>query len=682
MRNILLAAALAACPWLAAAAPHGLTADDLVGFARVSEPALSPDGRRVVYTLRETDLAADRGRTDLWMLDLDGDSAPRRVTSDEENDSAAEWAPDGSGVYFLSARSGSQQVWFLPVAGGEATQVTRLPVEVGSFRAAPRGNRLALAIEVFPDCRDLECTKKRLEDARAQKQRGQAYDRLFVRHWDKWDDGRVSKLFAVTVDADRRARGEPVLLTGTLDADVPSKPSGGRADYAWSPDGTHLVFSARVRGRIEPTSTNFDVWRVPVDGKGAPVNLTADNPAWDAQPAWSPDGRLLAHLSMERAGFEADRFRLVVRDAATGALRFTTRDWDRSISAFRFSGDGGEVYATADDLGQHPLFAIDLGSGERRKLTGAGDVTDFDVAGKRVVFGQQNLSAPADLYVLDGSGPSRQVTTVNAGRLADVRFGAYEQFRFEGAGGDEVFGYVVKPWNFEAARRYPVAFVVHGGPQSSFANSWNYRWNPQVLAGAGYGVVFIDFHGSTGYGQAFTDSISRDWGGKPLEDLRKGLAAATEKYPWLDAGRACALGASYGGYMMNWIAGKWPDGFRCIVNHAGLFDHRSMYYTTEELWFPEWDHGGPYYEVPELHEKSNPANLVKAWKTPMLVIHGALDYRVPYTQGLATFTALQRRGIESRFLFFPDENHWILKPANSLQWHREVIGWLDAHLKK
>jgi dipeptidyl aminopeptidase/acylaminoacyl peptidase len=239
----------------------------------------------------------------------------------------------------------------------------------------------------------------------------------------------------------------------------------------------------------------------------------------------------------------------------------------------------------------------------------------------------------------------------------------------------------MKPWNFAPGQRYPIAFIVHGGPQSSFANSWSYRWNPQFYAGAGYGVVFIDFHGSTGYGQAFTDSISEDWGGKPLEDLQKGLAAAVERFAWLDGDRACALGASYGGYMVNWIAGQWPDRFRCLVNHAGIFDNRSMYYTTEELWFPEWDHGGPYFENPAGHEKSNPAQFVTAWKSPMLVIHGGLDFRVPYAQGLASFTALQRRNIESRFLYYPDENHWILKPANSVQWHAEVIGWLDRHLK-
>ena len=679
--GLLAAAALAALPAIALGAPRGLTVEDLVSLARISEPALSPDGRRVVYTVRETDIEADRGRTDLWLLEFGGDESPRRLTSHEENDGAADWAADGSGVFFVSSRSGSPQVWFLPIAGGEATQVTRLPVDVSGFRASPRGGRIVVAIEVFPDCRDLACTRKRLDDRAEAKAHGQAYDQLFVRHWDRWKDGRVSQLFSIALDAERRPRAEPVPLTAKIDADVPPKPNGGRSDYAFSPDGSEIVFAARVRGKIEPVSTNFDIWRVKADGSGTPVNLTPDNPAWDAQPAYSPDGKLLAHLAMERPGFEADRFRLVVRDAATGAIRFTTRDWDRSIAAFRFSNDGREILATADDLGQRPLFAIDAGSLERRKLTGPGNVTEFDVAGGRIVFALQSLTAPVDLYLAEGRAPARPLTQVNEARLSPVRFGEAEQFAFEGAGNDKVYAYALKPWNWKPGARYPVALIVHGGPQSSMANTWSYRWNPQVFAGAGYAVLFIDFHGSTGYGQAFTDSISRDWGGKPLEDLQKGLSAAAERFPWLDARRACALGGSYGGYMMNWIAGNWPDAFRCLVNHAGLFDHRSMYYTTEELWFPEWDHGGPYHEDPESHERSNPARLVGAWKTPMLVIHGALDYRVPYAQGLATFTALQRRGIESRFLFFPDENHWILKPANSLQWHSEVIAWLDRHLK-
>jgi dipeptidyl aminopeptidase/acylaminoacyl peptidase len=681
MRRWLLAALVAAFPLSTPAEPRGFTAGDLATLARISEPKLSPDGRQVVFTLRETDLAADRGRTDLWLRSVDGDSTLHRLTSSEENDSAADWAPDGKGIYFLSSRSGSPQVWYLAISGGEATQVTQLPLDVAGFRISPRGDRLAVAIEAFPDCADLECTRKRLDERKAEKQRGQAYDRLFVRHWDKWKDGRVAQLFTIAIDREHRAAGKPVALTGALDANVPSKPFGGRADYGFSPDGAELVFAARISGRIEPTSTNFDIWRVPADGSAAPVNLTADNPAWDAQPAFSPDGRWLAHLMMERPGFEADRFQLVVRDAKSGQVRFTTRDWDRSVGAFRFSADSKRVYAVTDHLGQHPLWSIALDGGARKMLTESGSVTELDVARDRIVFTMQGVGAPADLHVIAGSAASRRLTDINASRLADVRFGEAAQFSFAGAGGDQVFGYAVKPWNWQPGKKYPVAFIVHGGPQSSFANTWSYRWNPQVYSGAGYAVVFVDFHGSTGYGQAFTDSISGDWGGKPLEDLQKGLAAALGQYDWLDGDRACALGASYGGYMINWIAGNWPDRFRCLVNHAGLFDHRSMYYSTEELWFPEWDHGGPYHDNPAAHEQSNPANHVLAWKTPMLVIHGALDYRVPYSQGLATFTALQRRGIDSRFLYFPDENHWISKPANSLQWHTEVLGWLDRHLK-
>ncbi len=555
-------------------------------------------------------------------------------------------------------------------------------MDVGSFRLSSRDDRLVLGIDVFPDCADLACTRQRLDEQKAGKKKGLVYDRVFVRHWDKWKDGRQSRLFSQPLDAQGQPSAAPIALTASLDADVPSKPFGGRADYAISPDGSRVVFAARIKGALEATSTNFDIYSVAADGSGEPTNLTADNLAWDAQPAFSPDGKSLAWLAMARPGFEADRYQLVVMDIASGTRRTPASDWDRSIGSFRFSSDGKSVLALADDLGQHPLWSISLGDGSRRNLSGAGYVTEFDLAGNRIVYGQQSLTSPVELFVVDRGAAPRALPAVNAKRLAEVRLGEPEQFSFAGAGGETVYGYVVKPWNWKEGETYPMAFIVHGGPQSSYANTWSYRWNPQFYAGAGYGVVFIDFHGSTGYGQAFTDSISRDWGGKPLTDLKLGLAAALDRYSWLDGDRACALGASYGGYMINWIAGNWSDRFRCLVNHAGLFDHRSMYYSTEELWFPEWDHGGPYHENPEQHEQTNPANHVNHWQTPMLVIHGALDYRVPYAQGLGTYTALQRRGIESRLLFFPDENHWISKPANSMQWHAEVRRWLDDHLRR
>jgi dipeptidyl aminopeptidase/acylaminoacyl peptidase len=345
------------------------------------------------------------------------------------------------------------------------------------------------------------------------------------------------------------------------------------------------------------------------------------------------------------------------------------------VSHLSVTRDGRALLVTTDDVGQHPLFAIDVTSGRATKLTGSGYVGDHAPAADGAVVIWHDLANPPDLYLQPRSGARRRLTNVNELLIGGRVLGEFEQFAFKGWNDETVHGYVVKPFAFQADHKYPIAFIVHGGPQVSFANQWNWRWNAQTFAGRGYGVVFVDFHGSPGYGQAFNDSISEHWGDRPFEDLQKGLAAALAKYPWLDGSRACSLGASYGGYMQNWIAGNWPDGFRCIVNHAGIFDTRSMYYTTEELWFTEWENGGPYYATPEIHERFNPANYVTKWKTPMLVTHGELDFRVPYTQGLATFTALQRRGV----IVFPDENHWVLKPSNSNYWYGQVLTWLDAH---
>jgi dipeptidyl aminopeptidase/acylaminoacyl peptidase len=649
--------------------------EQLVRLKRVSQPALSPDGRTVVFTVRETDMSANRGRTDLWSLDIATKGAqPRRLTSDPQNDDSPQWSADGRYVYFISARSGSSQVWRLPLAGGESEQVTDLPLDVGSFKLAPNGAKLLVSMEVFVDCAHLACTTARLADAAKSAASGHVYDRIFVRHWDTWSDGRISQLFALTLE-NGKVQGEPVSLSGALDADVPSKPFGDASEYTFSPDSSKVVFSARIKGKSEPWSTNFDLYEVPADG-GEPRNLTADNLAWDAQPVFSRDGSLLAWRAMDRPGFEADRFHVVVMDLKRGEKRALTADWDRSVDAMEFSADGKTLYATADNFGQHPLWAIDVKSGKSTMLTGPGHVDTFSVGSNEIVFALASLKSPSELYAITTKGDLRELPRINADAMANVQIGEPEQFTFAGFNDETVYGYVVKPAGFDPQKKYPLAFIIHGGPQVSYANAWSYRWNPQTYAGAGYAVVFIDFHGSPGYGQAFTDSISQDWGGKPLEDLQKGLAAALAKYPWIDADRACALGASYGGFMINWIAGNWSEPFKCLVNHDGIFDSRGMAYSTEELWFDEWEHGGPYYEVPENYEKFNPANFVAQWRVPMLVIHGGHDYRVPDTQGISTFTALQRRGIPSRLLFYPNENHWVLKPANSIQWHNEVLKWL------
>lgn len=672
--STLLLLALAATG--ATAAERGFTARDLVVLDRASPPTLSPDGRWLVHALREADFEADSAKTALYVRNLltRDMRPPARLTPQDMSVSSPSFAPDGETVYFLSAKSGSNQLWSMPVTGGEPVQVSDYPLGIGSYRLAPDGRQVAVSFEVFPDCTNLACTRDRLQEARDGKTSGQHYERLFVRHWDTFKDGRLNQLFVASLE-DGRLAGEPRRIA--FGGDVPSKPFGGSDDYAWSPDAASLVFSARVADAQEPWSTNFDLYHVPADASAAPRNLTPDNPASDTGPVFSPDGTRLYYRAMRRPGFESDRYQITELDLGSGERREIAADWDRSAYSLAVSADGRTLYTVAFDLGQRPLFSIDIEEGTVMQLSGKGTVGGFDLAGDTLAFTRETLDSPAEVFVARANGSAeRQITTLNTERLEGVGFGEAEQFTFEGWNDQTVHAYVVKPWNYTEGERYPVAFIIHGGPQGSMGNSFHYRWNPQTYAGAGYAVVFVDFHGSAGYGQEFMDSISGDWGGKPLEDLRKGWAAALERYDFLDGDRACALGASYGGYMVNWIAGNWPDGFSCLVNHAGVFDTRSMYYATEELWFMEWEFGGPQFQVPANYERHNPVNFVTNWKTPMLVIHGQKDYRVLVEQGLATFTALQRQGIPSEFLYYPDENHWILRPQNSVQWHETVKAWM------
>ncbi|MEJ2085069.1 MAG: S9 family peptidase [Acidobacteriota bacterium] len=653
------------------------TAQDLVEMERISDPAVSPDGDRLVFVRRSTDLTANRAQTDLWLVATDG-SGLRQLTSHEANDSNPRWAADGSKVYFLSSRSGSSQVWKIASDGGEASRVTDLPFDVGNLVLSSAAGPIAVTIDVFVDCPDLQCSRKRFEELENRQISGRLYEQLFVRHWDTWKDGTRSHLFVVPSEGD----GEPIDVTRGRDADVPSKPFGGTDEIAFTPDGEGIVFTMRDVGATEPWSTDFDLYYAPVDGSREPDCLTEDNQAWDTGPIFSPDGKTLAYRAMQVPGYESDRFRIMLREWPEGSTRNLPEDWDLSPSTLLFSPDGKKIFATAGDRGQVSLFSIDVASGRVETIVDSGHVRSPSLAGDRIVFGRDTLTAPVDLFAIGHSGGEiERLTSINSDRLKAVEMGEAEQFSFPGWNGERVYGYVVKPARFESGGTYPVAFLIHGGPQGSFGNDFHYRWNPQTYAGAGYGVVMIDFHGSTGYGQDFTDSIAGDWGGKPLEDLQKGLAAALQQYRWLDGDRVCALGASYGGYMINWIAGNWPDRFRCLVNHDGVFDNRMMYYATEELWFPEREHGGTYWQNQEAFERHNPVNHVEDWRTPMLVVQGELDYRIPVTQSLATFTALQRQGIPSQLLYFPDENHWVLKPANSVYWHETVEAWLDRWLR-
>ena len=652
---------------------HPFNVQDLWELDRISDPQLSPDGLWVVFGLSSLDKEGNRRRSDLWVVGIDG-SGLRRLTTNPSAEFNPRWAPDGSAVFFLSTRSGSSQVWRLSMAGGEAQQATDLPLDVGTMAISPNGGHLAVSMEVFPDCEDLACTVDRLGKAREQVSSGVLFDRLFIRHWDTWEDGRRSHIFVLPV----KGEGGAVDIMAGMEGDSPSVPFGGPEEYTFTPDGGAVVFTARLAGEKEPWSTDFDLYIAPADGSHEPRLLTTENRAWDTQPVFSPDGGKLAYLAMERPGFEADRFRILIQDWPDGETRVLTGDWDRSAGSMTFSPDGRTLLVTAQNLGNTSLFSVDVASGEVRELIHEGTVRSPSFAGNQIVFGMDHLLSPVELFTAgtDGTG-IKPITAINQKRLATLRLGEPEQITFRGADGDEVYAWLVKPVDFDPTKRYPIAFIIHGGPQGSSANNFHYRWNPQIYAAAGFAALMVDFHGSTGYGQEFTDAITGDWGGKPLEDLQRGMASAVSRFPWMDGERACALGASYGGYMINWIAGNWPDGFSCLVNHDGVFDQRIMYYGTEELWFPEWEHGGTYWENADGYERHNPVLHVENWQTPMLVIHGAQDHRVPLEHGIGAFTALQRKGIPSQFLFFPDENHWVLSPANGIQWHETVLTWMN-----
>ncbi len=660
---------------------HPFSVHDMVAMKRLSSPTASPDGKTLAFTVTSIDLDANRGRSDLWTVNVDGSNL-RQLTTHPENDSSPLWSPDGKWIYFLSSRSGKSQVWRIATDGGEARQVTDEPLEVGNLRLSPDGKTIAYTMRVFVDCPDVDCTVQKLKEIADRPYTGRVYDQLFVRHWDTWEDGRRSHLFARSVE-----HGPSVDVSVKLDGNTPSQPFGGPEEIAFTPDSQGLVFSMKVGGSKQAWSTNFDLYVAPIDGSQAPKNLTADNPAWDTAPVFSPDGKTLAYLAMERAGYESDRLRIVQRDwngssMSAGEAKPLTEDFDRSFRGFLFGPKGKNIYAYGANLGQVALWRIDAKNGKHTLMHSMGTVRGPVLAKNLIIFGLDHLQSPVELYSIQLDGKNyKRITYINDERIAQVAMGDPEQFTFAGADSDEVYCYVVKPANFDETKKYPVAFLIHGGPQGSFGNDFHYRWNSQAYAGAGYAAVMVDFHGSTGYGQAFCDAIRGDWGGKPLTDLQKGLAAALGRYPWMNGDKVAALGASFGGYMINWIAGNWPDRFTCLVDHDGNLDERAAYFSTEELWFPEWDHEGKPWTDPEHFEKQNPVNFVQNWKTPMLIIHGAHDYRVELAGGLGTFNACQRLGIPSKFLYFPDESHWVQKPQNSIQWHDEVIGWLDRWTK-
>ena len=664
-----------------AADPHPFSVHDMLAMDRVSDHQISPDGKTVVFTLRTTDLEANRGLTDLWLMDIDGGHM-RQLTTNPAGDWNPRYAPCGH-VLFLSTRSGSSQAWLIDPAGGEARQLTDLPLDVSNLEVAPQIQSILFTMDVYPSMTVAE-TVTHDQELAAVPSSGMIYDELMFRHWDHWEDGKRTHIFRRGIFA---YDADPIDLTPGLDTDTPTHPWGGSEEFALSADGSTLVFTAKILPGSEPAwSTDYDLYTVPADGSGGWTCFTENNPAWDAAPLFSPDGKTMAWKAMARAGFEADRFAIKLAAWPEGEIRTLDLVHDGlklSPRELVWSADGKILYCNADYLGQNSIFEIRVKDGRVRLVVRDGNNGSLRLGGKGLLYTKNHLRSPSDIHTVktDGKGETR-LSHLNDDKLAATLMGEPEQYTFAGWNGETVYAYVVKPYDWTAEKAatghtWPVVFLIHGGPQGSFGNDFHYRWNPQAYVGAGFATIAVDFHGSTGYGQEFTDAISHHWGDRPLEDLEKGLDAALVRYDWMDADRVVAAGASYGGYMINWMHGQ-PFGkrFKAFVNHDGNLDERMAYYDTEELWFPEWEHGGKPWEKDSGFGLHNPVDYVQNWHVPTLVVHGALDYRVVDTQGLSTFTALRRLGVPARLMYFPDENHWVLKPQNSIQWHNEVMNWL------
>ncbi|TAD73664.1 MAG: S9 family peptidase [Sphingomonadales bacterium] len=677
-----------------------MSAADLVTLPRLGAPAVDATGNRTVYSVTVTDPETLKRTPQHYLLDLTKAGAAPVALNLPIRASDLAFGADGQ-LYFLSSEHldpvapQRTRLWRVTLAQDGAVgtpQVVAEPpyAEIAGFKLAPNGTAIALWGEVPRACPTFGCA-----DAKPRHLPGPGTGRIydakdgFVRHWDRWaTPGMHNRIFTFPLK-NGVAQGEGVPADGIdpatgITADTPTLPFGGAEELAFTPDGSALYFTARVSNAAEPTSTNLDIYASKRDG-APPTLVTPENAATDTTPVISPEGRHLAWLAMDRPTYEADRLSIRLLDLFTGKSRNLTEKIDLSFASLAWEADGQGLIATAQKVLDTPAFRIDIATGKVTELNlMAGNEAHIanlvPLPGGGALFTRDSLGQPAELFLSDGMGqahPLSDVATTRVGQMANI---ITRRFSFAGANGDTVWGQITRL--ADQTGPIPAILYIHGGPQGSFNDAWSNRWNPRVVASQGYAVISVDFHGSTGYGQAFTDAIREDWGGKPLEDLQKGLAAALTLDPQIDGERACAMGASYGGYMVNWIAGQWPDRFDCLVQHDGIFDNRSFYYATEELWFPRWDFGGSYEQARETYEKWNPANHVAKWKTPMLVVTGQLDFRVPYTQGLQSFTALQERGIPSQLLVFPDENHWVLGAKNSLQWHQTVFAWLNRWLKQ
>jgi len=742
---------------------HPFTFEDMMALKRVGEPIPSPDGKWVVFSVVDVSLEANTKTPHIWIVPLSTEGVPHpspegrvgneRILIADQDAQRPRFAPDGKRFAFISTKDGGSQVWMADFdsAAGRVTathKLTSIATEADGEIWSPDGKNIAFVSSVYPECdgapaAEIACNAKKLDEVAKSKVKAQIFTRLLYRHWNAYTEGKRSHIFVVPVPAVTEPTlpktgegwGTPPRDLTPGDYESPVFSLGGQDNYAFSPDGQELCYTSN-HDKVEATSTNNDLWIVPVNGgTGVPPvqakNITADNPASDSTPLYSPDGKYIAYRAQQRPGYESDRFRLMLYERKTGKKTNLTEGFDGWVGTFVWSPESAFVFFVAESQGEAPIFKININHpweplreevgkkeailevitrrpffygpngplGDRSK----GFKDDLAVASDGILlFTNISLESPSEILLshvhvckednTDAQGKPtdrpcyssvtlpEELTHVNESVLWDIAMSPQETFWFEGAHGDKVQGFLVKPPNFDPAKKYPVKFLIHGGPQGAWGDDWSYRWNPELFAANGYVVIMINFHGSTGYGQKFIDAINGDWGGAPFEDLMKGLDYAEEHYPFIDKNRECAMGASYGGYMANWILGH-TNRFKCIVSHDGMFNTDSAWGTTEELWFNEWEFKGTPWTNRDMYRKWSPHLAAPNFKTPTLVIHGQRDYRLDVSEGLQLFTTLQRLGVPSKMLYFPDEGHWVQKPQNSQLWWKTVNDWVDQWTK-
>ena len=668
-----------ASPGSAQSRQRAIQFDDMIAMHRINDPQISPDGQWVAYVVTTPDMQANRNFSNIWLVPAAG-GAERELTRGG-SDSRPRWSPDGKKIAFLSSRDGAQQVYVISLYGGESSRVTFLSTGADNELWSPDGKWLAFISSVYPDCKDDACNKSRDEAVAKNPVKAHVAQRLLYRHWTAWADGKRSHLFVVSAAGGAAPRD----LTPRADYDVPPFNLGAPEAIAFSPDSREICFTANT-DKDEALSTNGDLFTVPVNGSSAPKRITT-NKGDDWGPAYSPDGKWIAYRAQMTPGYESDRWRLMLYNRSNGEVADLTREFDRNVESYEWTPDSRTIYFQAEDRAEMPIFSIQAAPGNSpNRAIAKGFNAEFSLSadGKKIIFSRSSLTYPAELFSANSDGSEvKQLTHQNTSLVEQFDMPPAEPFWFEGAGGTRVEGLLVKPPHFDATKKYPMLFLVHGGPQGAWDDEWGYRWNPQIMAAPGYVVAMVNPRGSTGYGQKFTDEIQGDWGGKVYEDLMKGVDYAVAHFPFIDSTRLAEAGGSYGGYMTDWIA-THTGRFRCLISHAGPYDLTSMYGSTEELWFVEHDLEGTPWANPEMYSKWSPsafAGALSKFRTPTLVIDGELDFRVPYTQDLEFFTALQRQGVPSKLVIFPDEGHWVLKPQNSKFWYQTFLGWLAAYLK-